>query len=285
MIELRNVTKTFKVKAGTITAIQNVSLSIADEEIFGIVGFSGAGKSTLVRCMNLLERPNSGDVIVNEQNLMELSKQDLRKARKKIGMIFQDFNLFEQRSVLANVRYPLEIAGVAKNEADERAHHLLNLVGLADRAQSYPSQLSGGQKQRVAIARALANKPSILLCDEATSALDSQATASILDLLKELRSTLGVTIVIITHELSVVEAICDRVAVMDGGKICEQGTTYEVFRAPQSETAKRLIEPALDFARSIFGTQFENEVERQIKKPHNADNSHITQDSIGKKLG
>ncbi len=223
-----------------------MSLEIASHEVFGIIGFSGAGKSTLVRVINLLERPTSGEVIVNGCDLTKLSTKELNEARKKIGMIFQQFNLLEQRTVARNVRYPLEIAKVDKSKADKRVAELLEIVGLTDKADSYPSQLSGGQKQRVAIARALATDPDIILCDEATSALDPITTRNVLDLLRRLNKELGVTIVVITHEMSVVEQICDRVAVIDAGGIKEIGDVHDVFLRPQSETAKKLIDPIKD---------------------------------------
>lgn len=244
MIELVDLNKTFKTSQGEVTAVRDVNLTIGDGDIFGIIGFSGAGKSTLVRCINLLERPTSGQVVVNGTDLTKLNRKELRSARKKIGMIFQQFNLLAQRTVEANVRYPLEIAGVRKQQAEARVAELLKLVGLEDKAKSYPSQLSGGQKQRVAIARALASDPEIILCDEATSALDPITTKSILALLKELNQKLGVTIVVITHEMRVVEQICGRVAVMSDGEIKEVGTVHDVFLNPKSETAKRLIEPS-----------------------------------------
>ena len=246
MIELKNILKTFPSKKGSFSALNGVSLDIADHEIFGIIGFSGAGKSTLVRCINLLERPTSGEVIVNGKNLCDLSTKELNEARKKIGMIFQQFNLLEQRTVAKNVRYPLEIAGVNKQEADKKVQELLELVDLSEKANSYPSQLSGGQKQRVAIARALATDPDIILCDEATSALDPITTKTVLSLLKRLNKELGVTIVVITHEMSVVEQICDRVAVIDAGEIKEIGNVHDVFLRPQSDTAKKLIDPIKD---------------------------------------
>ncbi len=244
MIQLIDLNKTFKVSKNTVAAVKDVNLTIEDGEIFGIIGFSGAGKSTLVRCMNLLERPTSGEVLINGVDLMKLNRKELRAARKKIGMIFQQFNLLSQRTVEANIRYPLDIAGVKRQDADVRVQELLELVDLQDKAKSYPAQLSGGQKQRVAIARALASDPEIILCDEATSALDPITTRSILSLLKELNEKLGVTIVVITHEMRVVEQICDRVAVMSDGEIKEVGTVRDVFLNPQSETAKRLIEPS-----------------------------------------
>ncbi len=244
MIELKDLTKEFKTSKAEVFAVRDVNLTIQNGEVFGIIGFSGAGKSTLVRCINLLERPTSGSVIINGVDLTRLSTKELREARKKIGMIFQQFNLLSQRTVEANIRYPLEIAGVKREAADARVKELLELVDLTDKAKAYPSQLSGGQKQRVAIARALAPEPEIILCDEATSALDPITTSSILDLLKSLNQKLGVTIVVITHEMRVVEQICDRVAVMSAGEIKEEGTVRDVFLNPQSETAKRLIEPS-----------------------------------------
>lgn len=244
MIELKNLTKTFKTSSGTMTAVDTVNVTINDGEVFGIIGFSGAGKSTLVRCINLLERPTSGSVLINGTDLTQLSQKQLREARRKIGMIFQQFNLLEQRTVAANVRYPLEIAGVPKAQANARVAELLDLVSLSDKANAYPAQLSGGQKQRVAIARALAPEPEILLCDEATSALDPITTKSILDLLKSVNEKLGVTIVVITHEMRVVEQICDRVAVMADGVIEETGAVRDVFLQPKSATARKLIEPS-----------------------------------------
>ncbi|MDR1630315.1 MAG: ATP-binding cassette domain-containing protein [Oscillospiraceae bacterium] len=255
MIELKNLNKTYKTSDHEIVALNNVNLTIQDGEIFGIIGPSGAGKSTLVRCINLLERPTKGDVILDGQNLVRLRQKELLKTRRSIGMIFQSFNLFSQRNTLQNVCYPLEIAGVGKKEAKARALKLLKLVGLADRQKSYPSQLSGGQKQRVAIARALATDPKYLLCDEATSALDPQTTQSILNLLKEINQTLGVTIVVITHEMKVIDQICDRVAVIDSSGIAEVGTVAELFLNPQSETAKELILPASQHAQKKLGSR------------------------------
>ncbi len=246
MIELKNITKTFKSAKKETHALKGVNLEIADHEIFGIIGFSGAGKSTLVRVINLLERPTSGEVVINGVDLTSLKTKELNEARKKIGMIFQQFNLLEQRTVAKNVRYPLEIAKVDRVAADKKVAELLEIVGLSEKADSYPSQLSGGQKQRVAIARALATDPDIILCDEATSALDPITTRNVLDLLKRLNNDLGVTIVVITHEMSVVEQICERVAVIDGGEIKEVGDVHDVFLRPQSETAKKLIDPIKD---------------------------------------
>ena len=241
MIRLENVSKTFTTKNGTVNAIKNASLDFSAGEIFGIIGFSGAGKSTLVRCINLLERPTSGKVWFEGLDLMQASEKELRTARKSIGMIFQQFNLLEQRNVIDNICYPLEIAGVKKKEARMKARKLLSLVDLEDKEKAYPSQLSGGQKQRVAIARALATDPKVLLCDEATSALDPLTTRNILKLLKEINEKLGVTIIIITHEMRVVEQICDRVAIMSGGVIEEVGDVREVFQNPKSRTARKLV--------------------------------------------
>lgn len=243
MIEIKKLCKVYPSENGGITALNNIDLTINDGEIFGIIGLSGAGKSTLVRCINYLEKPTSGEVIIDGQPLGELSKKELLKTRQNIGMIFQGFNLLSQRNVIKNICYPLEIAGVKKPEAVKRAEELLELVGLSDKAKAYPSQLSGGQKQRVAIARALAAKTKYLLCDEATSALDPDTTRSILELMKKINKTLGVTIVVITHEMKVIDSICDRVAVLDNSEVAEYGTTAEVFANPKSEIARKLIFP------------------------------------------
>ena len=241
MIELKNVTKTFSAGSNTVHAVKDVSLVIEKGEIFGIIGFSGAGKSTLVRCINLLERPNSGNVFVDDKDLTALSARDLRKARKKIGMIFQHFNLMPSRTVADNVEYSLFGSGLTKAQKKAKVRELLALVDIADKENSYPSQLSGGQKQRVAIARALANDPKVLLCDEATSALDPKTTEQILALLKEINEKLGVTIIIITHQMSVIESVCDEVAIIDHSKIAEHGPVKEIFRSPKTEIGKRLI--------------------------------------------
>ena len=241
MIEIEHLGKTYSSSRGDIDALGDVSLSIADGEIFGVIGLSGAGKSTLVRCINLLERPTAGVVRIDGIDLMTLGRGQLLEQRRSIGMIFQSFNLLEQRTVLKNVRFPLEIARWDRGDANRRSMELLALVGLADRADAYPSQLSGGQKQRVAIARALATKPKYLLCDEATSALDPTTTQSILALLKEINRTLGVTIVVITHEMRVVQQICDRVAVIDQSRIAEIGDVRELFAHPKSDIARALL--------------------------------------------
>ena len=243
MIEIQGLGKVYHTSAKDITALENIDLTIEDGEIFGIIGLSGAGKSTLVRCMNLLERPTSGKVLFNGEDLTGLSKKELLLRRRQIGMIFQGFNLLEQRDVLGNVCFPLEIAKVKRKDAVKRAEELLEIVSLSDRMHSYPSQLSGGQKQRVAIARALALNPKVLLCDEATSALDPNTTQSILGLLKEINRKLGVTIVVITHEMKVIDQICDQVAVIDKSRIVECGKVSDVFTNPQSEIARNLILP------------------------------------------
>lgn len=245
MIELKSITKTFVSAAGSHTALDNVSLTVNDGEIFGIIGLSGAGKSTLVRCINLLERPDVGEVIIDGVDIMTVSKSELLAIRRNIGMIFQSFNLLEQRNVIGNVIFPLEIAGVKKADAIARAEALLELVGLSDKAKSYPSELSGGQKQRVAIARALATNPKYILCDEATSALDPTTTVSILELLKSINRTLGVTIIVITHEMDVIDRICDRVAVLDKSRVAELGEVSEVFTDPKSDIAKALVLPKM----------------------------------------
>lgn len=243
MIEIRNLAKTYHGAEGDFTAVKNINLTINDGDIFGIIGLSGAGKSTLVRCINLLEVPTEGDVLVDGRSMLSLSRRELLAARQKIGMIFQGFNLLSQRTALDNITYPLEIAGVKRAQAIKRARELLDMVGLAEKEKSYPSQLSGGQKQRVAIARALATEPHVLLCDEATSALDPTTTVQILDLLREINHRLGVTIVVITHEMRVIEKICNRVAVIDASEIAEEGLVSEVFLRPKSAIARRLIMP------------------------------------------
>lgn len=251
MIRIENLNKTFKTKEKSIVALDGIDLEINDGEIFGIIGLSGAGKSTLVRCINLLERPTSGKVYIDNKDLTAMPEKELLEMRRNIGMIFQNFNLFEQRTVLKNVCYPLEISGIKKAEAQKKARELLKLVGLEDREKSYPSMLSGGQKQRVAIARALATDPKYLLCDEATSALDPNTTQSILELLKSINKNLGVTIVVITHEMRVIDQICDRVAVIDNSHIAEIGRVSDVFISPESEIAKELILPQSPLAKKV----------------------------------
>ncbi len=241
MITLKNVSKSYETKDGTVHALQDVSLTINKGDIFGIIGMSGAGKSTLVRCLNFLERPTSGTVEIEGKDLSALSEKELRMERRGIAMIFQHFNLLMQKNVMDNVCFPLRIAGVSKADARKRAKELLEIVGLSDKAKAYPIQLSGGQKQRVAIARALASNPKILLCDEATSALDPQTTKSILALLKEINEKYGITIVIITHEMAVVREICNRVGIVGGGHLVETGEVLEVFSHPQSKEARELV--------------------------------------------
>ena len=243
MIEIQNLSKTFPVSGGTVEALKDISLTIPDGEIYGIIGMSGAGKSTLVRCINMLERPTSGKVIIDGKDLGSLTQAQLREERRNITMIFQGFNLLMQRNCLKNVCFPLELAGYKKKEAVERATELLELVGLGEKLKSYPAQLSGGQQQRVAIARALATHPKILLCDEATSALDPQTTQSILSLIKDIHDKLGLPVIIITHQMSVVEQICTRVAILNHGTVVEEGAVSEVFASPKSQEAKQLVYP------------------------------------------
>lgn len=241
IIELKNITKTFIQGKKTFNAVENASVSIEKGDIFGIIGFSGAGKSTLVRTINLLGRPTSGSVIVKGKDFLSLSQKELREERKKIGMIFQHFNLLNSRNVFENVAFPLKRSGLSKEEIANKVHSLLKLVEIDEKSKNYPEQLSGGQKQRVAIARALANDPDILLCDEATSALDPTTTKSILKLLKKLKEKLGLTIVIITHQMEVIKEICDKVAVMENGRIVEQGDVFTIFATPKDEVTRRFI--------------------------------------------
>ena len=243
MIELQHVSKTFENAGGRVDALRDVSLTIADGDIYGIIGMSGAGKSTLVRCINMLERPTEGRVIVNGQQLDAMTPAQLRAARREITMIFQRFNLLMQRTCLQNICFPMELAGVGRKEAQAKARQLLELVGLPDKAQAYPAQLSGGQQQRVAIARALATNPKVLLCDEATSALDPKTTRQILELIQDINRKLGITVVVITHQMSVVEEICDSVAILDGGVVMEEGSVQEIFANPKTAAAKRLVAP------------------------------------------
>ena len=241
MITLEHVSKTFTTKSGYVHAVRDVSLQIDEGEIYGIIGFSGAGKSTLVRCINLLERPEAGNVTVDGRELLKLDASQLRESRKKIGMIFQHFNLMRLRTVAQNVAFPLKKSGLSKEEIARKVKELLELVDLSEKANVYPSQLSGGQKQRVAIARALANDPTVLLCDEATSALDPQTTHSILKLIKDINQKLNLTVVLITHEMGVVKEICDRVAVMEDGRIVEEGSIVDIFTHPQAKMTKSFI--------------------------------------------
>ncbi len=255
MIQIEHLGKTYESAAGNVEALRDINLTIEDGDIFGIIGLSGAGKSTLVRCINYLEKPTSGRVVFDGHDLNDLSKKELLKMRQQIGMIFQGFNLLSQKKALKNVCFPMEIAGVPKAEARARAKELLELVGLGDRLDAYPSQLSGGQKQRVAIARALAMNPRVLLCDEATSALDPNTTRSILELLQHINRTLGVTIVIITHEMKVIEQICNRVAVIDQSQIVETGLVKDVFVNPRSRIARELILPKSEAVDLVTGTR------------------------------
>ena len=241
IICLEGLGKQFQTTNGTVTALDDINLEILQGEIFGIIGLSGAGKSTLVRCINYLETPTAGRVIFEGQNLSMMKESEIRKARQSMGMIFQQFNLLAQRNVLQNVCFPMEIAGVPKAEAKKRAAELLKLVGLEERMKAYPAQLSGGQKQRVAIARAMSTNPKVLLCDEATSALDPNTTKSILELLKKINRELGITVIVITHEMAVIESICDRVAIIDHSHIAESGKVSEIFSGPKSEIGRQLI--------------------------------------------
>lgn len=243
MIEIKNLSKTFDTAGGRVEALKNINLTIDDGDIYGIIGMSGAGKSTLVRCINMLERPSEGTVLIDGKDMGALSPGQLRAERRNITMIFQGFNLLMQRNCLRNVCFPMELSGVPKAEAREKAMDLLNLVGLPQKAKAYPAQLSGGQQQRVAIARALATNPKVLLCDEATSALDPNTTHAILELIKDINKKLGITVIVITHQMSVVEEICNRVAILDGGEVVEEGLVGTVFASPKSAAAKRLVFP------------------------------------------
>ena len=243
MIELKHISKSFKLSEGSVNALKDVTLTINDGDIYGIIGMSGAGKSTLVRCINMLERPTSGEVWINGENLASLSNSELRERRRKMTMIFQSFNLLMQRNCIDNICFPLELAGVKKSDARKRANELLEVVGLPDKGKAYPAQLSGGQQQRIAIARALATNPEILLCDESTSALDPKTTQAILELIQKINRDLGITVVVITHQMSVVEKICNKVAILDDGVVVESGDVSEVFTSPKSDAAKRLVFP------------------------------------------
>lgn len=250
MIEIKNLSKTFKTADSSLDALKNVSLTINDGDIYGIIGMSGAGKSTLVRCINMLERPTEGQILIDGVDMGSLSSKQLRDARRNITMIFQGFNLLMQRNCLKNICFPLELEGMKKEDAKRRALELLEIVGLPDKAKAYPAQLSGGQQQRIAIARALATNPKVLLCDEATSALDPNTTHSILNLIRDINKKLGITVIIITHQMSVVEETCNRVAILDNGTVVEQGEVSTVFAHPQSAAAKRLVFP--DASDEIF---------------------------------
>ena len=250
MIEIKNLSKTFKTADSSLDALKNVSLTINDGDIYGIIGMSGAGKSTLVRCINMLERPTEGQILIDGVDMGSLSSKQLRDARRNITMIFQGFNLLMQRNCLKNICFPLELEGMKKEDAKKRALELLEIVGLPDKAKAYPAQLSGGQQQRIAIARALATNPKVLLCDEATSALDPNTSHSILNLIRDINKKLGITVIIITHQMSVDEETCNRVAILDNGTVVEQGEVSTVFAHPQSAAAKRLVFP--DASDEIF---------------------------------
>ena len=241
LIQIRELSKVYSTPEGEVVALDRVSLDVRKGEIYGVIGMSGAGKSTLIRCINRLDVPTGGEVLYRGQDVLKMSRPDLLKLRRKVSMIFQQFNLLMQRTVGENVRYPLEIAGLPRREADKRVMELLEIVGLQDRAKAYPAQLSGGQRQRVAIARALASQPEVLLSDEATSALDPMTTQAILNLLKDINRRLGITVILITHEMAVIRQICDRVTILDGGRIAEEGTVDEVFMHTRSEAGRRLF--------------------------------------------
>ncbi|MFE1630953.1 methionine ABC transporter ATP-binding protein [Brevibacillus reuszeri] len=241
MIKLTSVSKSFQTKKGTVHAIDDVSLEVAQGEIFGVIGYSGAGKSTLIRCVNLLESPTAGSVMIKDQDVTNVSAEELLQVRRKIGMIFQGFNLLKTATVYDNIAIPLKLTDVDKQEIDQRVRKYLQIVGLEDKHEAYPGQLSGGQKQRVAIARALAQEPEILLSDEATSALDPETTESILELLLKINQELGITIMLITHEMNVIQKICDRVAVMEKGKVIEQGKTIDIYARPTHPTTRRFV--------------------------------------------
>jgi len=250
MITVKNVSKTFNTPTGKVEVLKNINLSVENGDIFGIIGFSGAGKSTLIRCLNGLEKPDSGNIVVGENEITKLNRKELRNARKKIGMIFQQFNLFDSRTVYENIAFPLEISGYKKEKIKSRVEEILDLVELSEKRDSYPLQLSGGQKQRVGIARALANEPDVLLSDEATSALDPQTTFSILELLKNINKRLNLTIVIITHELDVLRYCTNNMVVLEDGHIVEDGSTENLFLNPKSDTLKNFIKITNGFQRN-----------------------------------
>ena len=260
MIVLDHLSKTFNGTDGSVEALKDVSLKINDSDIYGIIGMSGAGKSTLVRCINLIEKPTQGKVLIDGVDITGLSGRELRDMRKKVSMIFQGFNLLMQRTCLKNICFPMELVGTPKSEARKRANDLLELVGLSDKANSYPSQLSGGQQQRIAIARALASNPKVLLCDEATSALDPNTTHSILQLIKKINEDLGITVIVITHQMSVVEEICNRVAILDDGVVVEEGTVSEVFSSPKSQASRKLV-----FPNDSYDSLIESDGSRQLR--------------------
>ena len=252
MIELKNLSKHFETADGSVDALRHINLTVQDGDIYGIIGMSGAGKSTLVRCINMLEKPTEGSVIWNGRDLGTMSEKELRAMRRRITMIFQSFNLLMQRTCIKNVTLPLRLSGMNKNEAEKRGMELLELVGLPDKANSYPAQLSGGQQQRVAIARALATDPEVLLCDEATSALDPKTTHAILELIREINKKLGITVIVITHQMSVVQEICNRVAILEHGEVVEEGDVSEVFSNPKANATKNLIYPELSDGAAIL---------------------------------
>ena len=262
MIEIQNLSKIFTTSDNTVEALKDISLTIRDGDIYGIIGMSGAGKSTLVRCINMLERPTAGKVLIDGIDMGELSPSGLRAARRNITMIFQGFNLLMQRNCLANICFPLELAGIKKQEARKKALELLDIVGLPDKAKAYPAQLSGGQQQRIAIARALATEPKVLLCDEATSALDPKTTRSILELIRNINKRLGITVIVITHQMSVVEEICSRVAILENGSVVEEGEVSEVFSRPKSDAARRMVFPESD--NELMSAETEGRVIRLI---------------------
>ena len=262
MIEIKNLSKTFQTSGGGVEALKNISLKINDGDIYGIIGMSGAGKSTLVRCINMLERPTEGQVIIDGKDIGALNNKELRAARREITMIFQGFNLLMQRTCLDNIMFPLKLAGVKKEKAQKRALELLNIVGLPDKAKAYPAQLSGGQQQRIAIARALATQPKVLLCDEATSALDPKTTKSILELIRDINHRLNITVIVITHQMSVVEEICNRVAILEEGQVVEEGEVTEVFTRPKSKAARHLVMP--DAPVDMLDTAYDEKVIRVV---------------------
>ncbi|MGN9168377.1 methionine ABC transporter ATP-binding protein [Paenibacillus polymyxa] len=261
MIKFEQVSKIFSLPNRKVNALEEVSLSVGKGEIFGVIGFSGAGKSTLLRLVNLLERPSEGRIVVNDQDITQIRPKELRNLRRRIGMVFQTFNLFNSRTVYGNLAYPLKLAKLPKAQIDARVKELLQFVGLEDKADSYPEQLSGGQKQRVGIARALANSPDILICDEATSALDPETTEDILKLLKKVNEDYQITILLITHEMNVIRSICDRVAVMENGRVIEQGSVFDVFANPQTKTTK-------NFIRSVLNDQLSPKLLDKIREHH-----------------
>ena len=252
MIELKNLSKQFETLDGSVEALRHINLTIQDGDVYGIIGMSGAGKSTLVRCINMLERPTEGSVLVNGRDMGSMSQKELRAMRRKITMIFQGFNLLMQRTCLNNVMLPLRLGGADKKQAEEKAKELLELVGLPDKANSYPAQLSGGQQQRVAIARALVTEPDVLLCDEATSALDPKTTHSILELIRDINKKLGITVIVITHQMSVVQEVCNRVAILENGEVVEEGGVAEVFSNPRANATRNLIYPESADGGSVF---------------------------------